>query len=245
MKKIAIFNRKGGVGKTVCAASLGAILSHAGKKVLLVDLDSQANLTHSFLREEPEEDVSQIFDTGRLPVTQISLFLSIVPASIQLAATDYQIAGREDRYEILPRALAKVDEEYDLAIMDLAPSMNHICIGAVSACDYLLAPILPDVDSLQGLHMVEDVCRIAGKEGGIDGIFFSIFNRRRDLDRYVEEVLRREYGEVVYRTTIRQSNKLRECRSQRKDIETYAPSCAGAKDYRQLADEILQRIINE
>ena len=242
MYNVAIFNRKGGVGKSTCAASLGGMLSRIGHKVLLVDLDSQANLTNSFLAGPVEEDVSCVYSGAPLPVRQVSLMMDIVPSSLALAAADYAIAGREDRYCILSRALAASGEAYDFAILDLPPAMNHIAVGAVAACDYIISPVLPDLDSLAGLRLVEEACRFAGKAGGIDGIVISCYSSRRRLDGRVEEVLRGAYGDTVFDTKIRVCNKLRECKLERMDIGAFAPNCTGAQDYRCLADEFLKRI---
>ena len=241
MKRIAIYNRKGGVGKTVGASAISGILSHARHRVLLIDLDTQANLTAGLITAPPEDEITEFYRSGRLPVMPLSYYWDIVPSSIQLAGIDYKLGDRSDRYTALGKALDACDDEYDFAVMDLGSAMNYINVGAVAACDYLLCPVYPDADSLQGLRLVEEVCRYAGKDG-IDGIYFSNYSERRRLDRIYEEELSARYGNIVFTAKIRQCQQLRECGRHGLDIISYAPKSNGAKDFHELTNELLQRI---
>ena len=243
MKIISIYNRKGGVGKSTCAASVGGFLSRAGHKVLLVDLDSQANLTSTFLGTSPRHSTSEIYTSGLIPIISVSLYLDISPASDSLAGIDYTLGGRKDRYDVLKETLADKSATYDYILLDLPPAMNHIVIGAIKASHYLLSPILPDIDSLHGLKMVEEVCMYARKNDGINGIYLNAYNPRRTVDRQVAEAVREHYGETVYEAAIRQCSKLRECRIYHTDIATYAPHSSGGQDYLQLTNELITRIL--
>lgn len=241
---VSIYTRKGGTAKTTSAISLGTILASQGKKTLLVDLDSQLNLSSHFLVQTPAEDTSAAFLSGELPIVPANLMLDLAPASLNLAAVDYALLNRPDRFHNFAEALASVRNKYDIIIMDLAPAMNQVSIAALAATDFLLSPVLPDVDSISGLQLVEQACMRAGKDVGVDGIFLAMFNPRRNLDKTVELALRKRYGDKVFAATVRQSVKIREAHRYQTSITEYAPHCAASADYTRLAVELVTRLQN-
>ena len=239
---LAIYTRKGGTGKTTTAITLGNILANKGLRTLLVDLDSQANATSHFLTTPPALDTSAAFLQGDMPIIPIDLLRGLAPASLNLAGVDYALVTRPNRFEPFHKSLKKVQSEYDMIIMDLPPAMNQVSTAALASCDYLLSPVLPDVDSLSGLALVEKACTLAGKTDGLDGIFLNMFSPRRTMDKAVESALRNGYGDKVYATSVRQCNKVRESHRFQKTVLEYAPRSAAAEDYIRLANEFLTRI---
>ena len=236
---IAIYNQKGGVGKTSGTAAIGDILAGRGHNILLVDMDAQANLSNRYLEFEPEDTSCDAILGGEIRPQQIRLFLDIVPSCNDLAAFDYELDPADKRFA---KALDGVRHQYDVILLDLGPSLNRINISALAACDYLLVPVLPERDSIDGIALVESACERAGKEGGVDGIYLNMYNERRNLDKTVNEFLRETYGDKVFQTHIHQLNALREAGVMRRPITQYAPKSKVAEDYRNLVSELTMHL---
>ena len=237
---ITIGNRKGGVGKSTSVSSLGGLAAARGMKTLLVDMDSQANLTLNYLREIPEKTVVDMFGDPkrRLPRVKVKENLYLVPADSDLAGLENSEMGPEDRL-ILAEALEKIRDDYDLIIIDIPPDMGWCSINALSASDYLFVPMLADGKSLKG---VDDIVRLCYKAAGsirVSGIFFTMFDKRKNIARKYYEKVCGSYGSTVMQTTIRPCVKLAECAEELTDIASFDPKCNGTADYTALLDEML------
>ena len=166
MKKTRIItfaNHKGGVGKTTTTASVGTILSKKNKKVLLIDLDAQANLTHSVAAKSSIKKT--IYDAligeaskenSQIPIYQINNNLDIVPADLALANTDLQLSGAIAREKILERLLKQVKIQYDYILIDCPPSLGLLTLNAIVASDTVIIPLVAEVLPFQGLTMIKN-----------------------------------------------------------------------------------------
>lgn len=242
---IAIANHKGGVGKSTTSANVGACLSQMGKKVLLVDLDAQANLTEYYLKERPERTIfNSLIDEAPLPIVEIKKGLSIVPASLELIDIDTRLADNLDRAELLQILLEPLKDIYDYIIIDCPPSLGIITINALIAATDLYIPLTAETLPIKGLNMIADVItRVQRRKNPalkLSGIIICRWGGR-SLNKQVESSLKAKYGEIVFNTKIRENISIAEAPAFLQDIVTYAPTSHGAEDYKALTGEILER----
>ena len=244
-KIIAFANHKGGVSKTTSVANIGAILSQKGKKVLLIDLDAQANLTDYYLKERPEETIyNALVDETTLPVVQIGKGLSLVPSSLDMVGLETQIADNIDRAELLQILLEPIREQYDYILIDCPPSLGIVTLNALIAATDLYIPVTAEAIPVRGLKMLTDAMERVKKRKNpnikLSGIIITRWGAR-NLNRLIEESLRKNFGEVVFKTKIRENISIAEAPTLYQDIVTYAPTSHGAEDYLALTKEILKR----
>ncbi|MEE1154538.1 MAG: ParA family protein [Acutalibacteraceae bacterium] len=245
-KVIAIANHKGGVGKTTSVAAIGAILSEMGKRVLLIDLDAQANLTSSLLREEQESTIYRALRGDEaLPVVKAKENLYLVPSSLELAGIELELSGRMSREFIIKELIEPVLPEYDYILLDCPPSLGLITINALTASQYLYIPLTAEALPSKGLTMLLDIMGMVqkrlNKDIALGGIIITRWEKS-NLSLMVEEMLRATYGEIVFTTKIRKNVSVAEAPLHSKDILAYAPQSNGAKDYRALVAEIIERV---
>jgi chromosome partitioning protein len=253
MKIVAIANQKGGVGKTTTAVNLGAALAEMGRRILLVDLDPQANATSSFGLEgvehislyEPLLGEASI-NEKIFPTRRDDLF--IVPADLDLAGAEVEIARMPDHLTRLANTLKPLhtDETFDFVLLDCPPSLGILMSNALAAADELLTPIQCEYFALEGLvkivRLVEQVRDSgANKRLELNGIVMTMFDGRTNLSQQVVADVREHFGERVYETVIPRSVRLSEAPSFGKSILEYAPSGAAAQAYRALAREFIER----
>lgn len=244
MKKpiiIAFGNRKGGVAKTTTVSSLAGYFIKRGFRVLAVDLDTQANLTTTFLKDIPDDTVTDIFDKKRIPIHHIRENLDLVAADADLVAVE-RILNRPDDRLILARALAVVKDKYDIILLDCPPALSWLTINALSASDKLFVPMDMDKKSVDAVSKMAEVCYQSATPTKIDGIFFTIYEKKLKVTQMVETLMRDQYGATILETAIRKCSKIKESSMAYTDVITYAPCCNAAKDYQQLGDEILRLI---
>jgi chromosome partitioning protein len=244
-KIIAVSNHKGGVGKTTSTVNIGAGLSRAGKRVLLIDLDPQANLSQS-LRIEGERDIYGAI-RGLYPLTPIAINakLSAIPSTLDLSGAEIEIAGQIGRERILRKLLEPVRSSFDYILIDSPPSLGLLTINALTAAEEVYIPLQAQYLSLQGLSKLREVVdRIAEDINPglrIGGIIVTQFDARKVLNRDVAQTIREHYPEETFKTEIRDNIALAEAPTQGADIFTYSPSSKGAEDYAALVKEILKR----
>jgi chromosome partitioning protein len=253
MKIVAIANQKGGVGKTTTAVNLGAALAESGKRILIVDLDPQANATSSFGLQDVE-DVSlyepllgEVSITEKiLPTRREGLF--IVPADLDMAGAEVEIARMPNHLTRLAETLKPLhtDQTFDFVFLDCPPSLGILMSNALAAADELLTPIQCEYFALEGLvkivRLIEQVLDSGANERlELGGIVMTMFDARTNLSQQVVADVRKHFGERVYETVIPRSVRLSEAPSFGKSILEYASSGPAAKAYRALAREFMKR----
>ena len=253
MKIVAIANQKGGVGKTTTAVNLGAALAESGKRILLIDLDPQANATSSFGLQEVE-DISlyepllgeALITEKILPTRREGLF--IVPADLDMAGAEVEIARMPNHLTRLAETLKPLhtDQTFDFVFLDCPPSLGILMSNALAAADELLTPIQCEYFALEGLvkivRLIEQVLDSGANERlELGGIVMTMFDARTNLSQQVVADVRKHFGERVYETVIPRSVRLSEAPSFGKSILEYASSGAAAQAYRALAREFMNR----
>ena len=237
---IAIANHKGGVGKTTSVSALGVCLSALGRRVLLVDLDPQGNLSQSLSVPHSGRTIYEALREGRdLPQVQVREGVWVCPSSIDLVSMDLELSGLPRREYRLRDLLSPLD--FDYILLDCPPGLGLLTINALSASGEVIVPLTPEALPAKGLGTLLDVVRKV-EEGlnpdlHLGGILITRYNRRK-INRIVEETLRETFGSKVFQTKIRENVDIAEAPLQGTDILSYSPKSPGAKDYRDLALEV-------
>ena len=253
MKIVAIANQKGGVGKTTTAVNLGAASAELGKRILIVDLDPQANATSSF-GLQGAEDVS-LYEPllGEASITEKILptrreGLFIVPADLDMAGAEVEIARMPNHLTRLAETLKPLhtDQTFDFVFLDCPPSLGILMSNALAAADELLTPIQCEYFALEGLvkivRLIEQVLDSGANDRlELGGIVMTMFDARTKLGQQVVADVRKHFGERVYETVIPRSVRLSEAPSFGKSILEYASSGPAARAYRALAREFMKR----
>ena len=258
MRRIAVINQKGGVGKTTTTANLGAALARSGQRVLIIDLDPQAHLTLHY-GVELADDQPSIYEllTGAMPVEKVSVAarenLTFVPADIDLAAAEVELISVTGREVILREALRGVDDDYDVMLIDCPPSLGVLTINALVAAREVIIPLQAQFFALQGLSKLLDTVTLVRQRinaeltvGGVVLCMHESVTRLagevvEDLTRFLEVGRGTEvpWAEArIYETRIRRNIKLAEASSFGKSIFEYAPRSHGAADYAALSVEL-------
>lgn len=250
--KIAIANQKGGVGKTTTAINLSAAIARKGKRVLLADLDPQANSTISFI--DPQEiefstyDLltdSHVFFKDVVKKTKVAN-LDLLPSRINLAKLEGKIVGELDAPFRLKDRLDPVISDYDVVVIDTPPTLGLITVNALVASTHLIIPIQSSYFALEGTDdLLETVQRIKARpnpELEVLGVVVTLHDRRTTLSRDIHEQICQTFGDKVFETTISKSVRLEESPAYRESIFTFAPSSSGATEYANLCEEVIRRV---
>lgn len=250
MTVLAIAMQKGGVGKTTTALSLGVELATLGARVLLVDLDPQANLTQG-LGFDPTHLAHSVYDVLLNPTHDPAFAtlstahgVDLIPATLALAAAELTLAGRFGRELLLRTALTAVRTRYDYILIDPPPSLGLFTVNALTAADSVLVPLQAHVFALKAMPQLEETIRIVQQLNpmlAISGIVVTMLDKRTSVNTVVEDAVRQQYGDLVFATTIPFNIKLVESPASGQPISVYAADSSGARAYHDLAQEVAQR----
>jgi chromosome partitioning protein len=249
-RTIALANQKGGVGKTTTAINLAAGLAALDRRVLLVDLDAQANATSGlgFPRQKEGPDAYDVLlsadATGAIRPTAFPN-LDLLPSGRDLVGAEIELVGAEDRETRLRQALQPVRGNYAFVLIDCPPSLSLLTVNALAAADSVLVPIQTEYFALEGLsELLETVDRIRRSfHPGLllEGIVLTMYDERTNLARQVTDDIRNHFGDRVYRTVIPRNVRLGEAPSFGKPVLAYDIKSKGAEAYLALAREFLDR----
>ena len=252
MKNIFAFcNQKGGVGKTTSVVNISASLAKAGFKVLVVDMDSQANATSGLGEEKPQMESTsyQLIVENSNPeqlvrATQYkNIFL--IPSGTDLSAAELELISRERREFALKGQLQKIAKDYDFIFLDCPPSLSLLTINSLVASDYIIIPLQCEYYALEGLSQLLQTYQLVqtnlNPQLEIGGVLLTMADFRTNLTEQVIEEVRGYFKEKVFKTIIPRSVKLSEAPSFGKPAVYYDPSNRGSKNYKDVAKEFAKR----
>ena len=248
-KMISVGNQKGGVGKTTTTVNLGAALAQLGKKVLIIDSDSQGNATSGLgvERGQVKKSLYEIL-VDQEPLENCILPTSnenfdIVPSTISLAAAELELVNVKNREERLKEAIAPVKDKYDYILVDCPPSLGQLSINAFTASDTILIPVQAEYYALEGLSQLLNTIRLVqrsyNREFRIEGVLITMLDARTNLGYEVVEEVRKYFQEKVYKTIISRNIRLSEAPSYGQSVLDYDPRSRGAEMYLDLAKEVI------
>jgi chromosome partitioning protein len=250
-KAIAIFNQKGGVGKTTTNINLGASLAMKGKKVLMLDIDPQGNTTSGIGVSKKELDytvyellIEDNFDPRKAIIKTGVSNLDLIPANVDLAGAEIELVQLEGREKRLKKAIDKIKDDYDYIFIDCPPSLGLLTINSLSAVESVLIPIQCEFYALEGVSQlvstIDLVKKNLNRDLEIEGVVLSMFDGRTNLSIQVVQEVKKYFGSKVYSTVIPRNIRLAEAPSFGMAITEYDPKSKGAEAYMEFAEEFLE-----
>ena len=250
-KAIAIFNQKGGVGKTTTNINLAACLALRGKKVLVLDIDPQGNTTSGLgvAKKGLKDTVYNVLvdvdcDRRDAGIHTGVENLELIPASVDLAGAEVELVQIEGREEALKKGLDKIKDGYDYIFIDCPPSLGLLTINSLAAVDSVLIPIQCEFYALEGVSQLVSTIDLVKKSLNpaleVQGVILSMFDGRTNLSAQVVQEVKRYFGGKVYSTVIPRNVRLAEAPSYGLPITEYDPKSKGAEAYMEFAEEFLE-----
>lgn len=248
-KCIVFINQKGGVGKTTSAINIGAYIALSGKKVLLVDFDSQGNMSSGLGIPKDKPTVYELL-AGLVEPEKVVKHTSIanldaISASTDLSGAAIELVNQEDREYYLKNALEPLKPIYDYILIDCPPSLGILTLNGLAAADSVLVPMQCEYFALEGitllLQTVQKVQKSINPELKIGGIFFTMYDSRTRLAQDVVMQVKSYFKDLVFNTIIPRNIRLSEAPSHGLPICKYDPDCVGARSYAKLSEEVIHR----
>jgi len=246
---ITIANQKGGVGKTTTAINLSSCLAAAEKKVLLIDIDPQANSSSGVSVHDHSPSVYEvIIGTRKIEDVIINTYmpyLDLLPSNINLVGAEIEMVDMDERENLLGKMINKISDKYDYLIIDCPPSLGLLTLNALSTSNSVLIPVQCEYFALEGLGQLLNTINIVkqhyNRELTIEGVLLTMFDIRLRLSKQVAEEVKKYFGEKVFKTMIHRNVRISEAPSFGKPIILYDAVSTGAKNYMALASEILEK----
>jgi chromosome partitioning protein len=251
MMVIAVINRKGGTGKTTSTLNIGAALVLKGKKVLLIDLDPQANLSYSFGISTEGCILGETLLERK--VEQADIFrvngIDVIPSTCELVDYEYEFIKQDYPFTLFKETIASIKDAYDFVLIDCPPSASYLTVNALIGSDAVLIPMQMDVFGLQALKQILVSIAEIKKEYNsslfVLGVLAVLVDARRQLTKEVLTEVKNNYGVNVFTNYIRQNVKAAEAPSFGQSVIEYAPESTAAKDYINLTNEIIKFLKNK
>ena len=248
-KTIVFVNQKGGVGKTTSAINIGAYIALAGKKVLLVDFDSQGNMSSGVGVSKDKPTIYELLAGTATPQAAVKKSsipnLDAISASIDLSGAAIELVDQENWEYYLKNALDPLKSKYDYILIDGPPSLGILTLNGLAAADSVLVPMQCEYFALEGITLLLQTVQKVQKEINpnltIGGIFFTMYDSRTRLAQDVVLQVKSYFKDVVFNTIVPRNVRLSEAPSHGLPICKYDPECAGAKSYEKLAEEVIRR----
>ncbi len=250
-KIIAIANQKGGVGKTTTSVNLAASLGVLEKKVLLIDVDPQANATSGLGIDVDSVEIGsyQLLEhttsVKEAIINTNSPNVDLIPAHIDLVAIEIELVDKENREYMLKKAIKELKNEYDYILMDCAPSLGLLTLNALTAANSVIIPIQCEYFALEGLgkllNTIKSVQKIHNPDLDIEGLLLTMYDSRLRLSNQVVEEVQKHFSDMVFKTIIQRNVRLSEAPSFGETIINYDATSKGATNYLNLAHEIIKK----
>lgn len=246
-KIISVSNHKGGVGKTTSTINIGAALNLLKKKVLLIDLDPQANLSQSLgISTENETIYGSLREQYPLTAFEYKKGFDVVPSTLDLSGAEIELASEPGREQILKELIEPIASKYDFILIDCPPSLGLLTLNSFVASNHIIVPIQAQYLALQGvvklIEVIQKIQSRLNKNLQLTGLFVTQYDKRKVLNKNILESLDENFTDLLFKTQIRDTVSIAEAPVSKQDIISYNPKSYGAEDYKNLAKEIIKRL---
>lgn len=248
-RTIALINNKGGVGKTTSCLNIGVALSKFNKKVLLVDIDPQGNLSDAFINihsvQYTIKDLLEgnITDINQVIQRQVRPNIDLLPSNNLLNGTEEKLLNQMSRETILKRILAPIKSNYDYVLIDCPPSLNLLVLNSLTASSEAIIPIATEYHALTGtstiIQTIQQVKTLINDNLRLSGVFITKYDERTNNDREIKESIQNNFKTLCYKSIIRTNVRIKDATNTHKSVIEYDPTSNGALDYIELAKEII------
>ena len=251
-KVISVANQKGGVGKTTTSINLSSSLAAAEKKILLIDIDPQANSSSGINVNNHFPSVYEVLignkNIGEVIINTYMPFLDLLPSNINLVGAEIEMVDMDDREMLFRNAISTIRDKYEYIIIDCPPSLGLLTLNSLSGSDSVIIPVQCEYFALEGLGQLLNTINIVkqhyNKDLTIEGVVLTMFDVRLRLSQQVAEEVRKYFGDKVFNTIIHRNVRISEAPSFGKPVILYDAISTGSKNYIELASELLERNSN-
>lgn len=250
-RTIALINNKGGVGKTTSCLNIGVALSKFNKKVLLVDIDPQGNLSDAFINISQQQYTiknlleGDINDINLVIKRNVANNIDIIPSNSLLNGTEEKLLNKMSRETILKRILEPIKSNYDYVLIDCPPSLNLLVLNSLTASDEAIIPIATEYHALTGtstiIQTIQQVKTLLNNNLRLSGVFITKYDERTNNDREIKDAIQNNFKTLCYKTIIRTNVRIKDATNTHKSVIELDPTSNGALDYTELAKEIINQ----